>query len=297
MLPLEYYRSASLVRLNTGPDSRRARVVAVEVHPLLLMRHARCVRWSSEAVDVEGCRLAVSLRRGDKAVAILHGQLGVGSIFRPFAEALSEATVVIPDLRGRGGSVCYDEHAYSWSRLVDDVIAMLDFIGAGPAVLVGASMGAGLAVATATRHPERVDALVLWATPYAGTRSGWDERQRRAMEATFEFARDVQAVGLDGAIARRRERDPNTDHTALRSRWLRHDPRSLAAALLGLGWAQPIEDIEDLATISAPTAVAPGNDDLHPRRLSERYIEAIPTAQRVDGTPDDFARFISSVRR
>jgi len=42
----------------------------------------------------------------------------------------------------------------------DDVLAMLDEVVKGPAVLVGSSMGGWLALLVAQRRPERIDALV-----------------------------------------------------------------------------------------------------------------------------------------
>ena len=255
--------------------------------------------WSREVVAVPGCGLSVLVRRAaDPAVLILHGQFGVASLFQSvYGRELTAQTVAIPDLRGRGQSVCSDESSYSWARLVDDVIALLDHLGASSAVLAGSSMGAGLAVATALRHPQRVDALVLWPMPYAGSRIGWIGGQQAAMHAVLDFARDVRERSLEEAIATYCERDPTVDAVGLRARWARHDPSSLAAALLGLGWSQPFDYLDDLGAIAVPTAVAPGGDELHPRHVGERYLEVITNAEGITDAPADFFRFVAGLTR
>ena len=256
------------------------------------------MRWSTEVVAVDRCDLSVSFSRGDgPVVVILHGQLGVASVFQAFGNALSGATVAIPDLRGRGQSVCYDESAYTWARLAGDVVDVLDHLDAPSAVLAGASMGAGLAVATALLHPDRVDALALHALPYAGWNAGWLNEQLPLMRSTLEFAREVRDRSLEAAINSRSEQDPTTDVSSLRARWTRHDPSSIAAALLGLGWTQPFGDIQDLRALAVPTGVCPGTDNLHPRSIGEECLTVINDAQSIGDAPADLATFVNALAR
>ncbi|MGA5225772.1 alpha/beta fold hydrolase [Streptomyces koyangensis] len=65
--------------------------------------------------------------------------------------------VIAPDARGHGASA----NASRPFRQCDDLAALLRHLGTGPAVLIGCSMGADLAVATALEHPDLVRALVL----------------------------------------------------------------------------------------------------------------------------------------
>ncbi|MET8673964.1 alpha/beta hydrolase [Streptomyces albidoflavus] len=65
--------------------------------------------------------------------------------------------VIAPDARGHGASA----NASRPFRQCDDLAALLHHLGTGPAVLIGCSMGADLAVATALEHPDLVRALVL----------------------------------------------------------------------------------------------------------------------------------------
>jgi pimeloyl-ACP methyl ester carboxylesterase len=68
--------------------------------------------------------------------------------------------VVTTDLRGHGdsgaGFVTYGDEATA-----DDVVALVEHLGAGPAVLVGNSMGASAAAVVAGDRPDLVRALVL----------------------------------------------------------------------------------------------------------------------------------------
>jgi pimeloyl-ACP methyl ester carboxylesterase len=65
--------------------------------------------------------------------------------------------VITLDARGHGES----DNATRPFRHTDDLAALLRHLGAGPAVLVGVSMGAAVAVDTALEHPGLVRALVV----------------------------------------------------------------------------------------------------------------------------------------
>ncbi|MCI3934445.1 alpha/beta fold hydrolase [Streptomyces sp. AN091965] len=65
--------------------------------------------------------------------------------------------VIAPDVRGHGRSA----NATVPFRQTDDLAALLRHLGVGPAVVVGLSMGAGIAVDTALEHPDLVSALVV----------------------------------------------------------------------------------------------------------------------------------------
>ncbi|GCD48017.1 alpha/beta fold hydrolase [Streptomyces paromomycinus] len=65
--------------------------------------------------------------------------------------------VIAPDARGHGRSA----NATGPFRPADDVAGLLRHLGAGPAILVGLSMGAATAVDTALEYPELVSGLVV----------------------------------------------------------------------------------------------------------------------------------------
>jgi class 3 adenylate cyclase len=69
---------------------------------------------------------------------------------------------VMPDLRGCGASDPMDVgDPLSPEERVDDLVAVLDAVGAPRAIVVGGHDGAAQALLFATRHPDRVESLVL----------------------------------------------------------------------------------------------------------------------------------------
>lgn len=212
------------------------------------------------------------------AVLFLHGQFGTSRIVRPLVGSLSERLVVItPDLRGRGRSVCRDIEEHEWDRYVDDVVAVLDVLGFDRAVVGGVSFGAGVALAAGLRHPERISALVLYSSPYAGGAIGWREGQRKLQSGVLEAAKTVF------------DQEAQAASEILKSpKWARHDPKSLCAALLGLGFAQPFGNLDDLDALKMPCMIVPGSGDMHPREVSLLYSERIKATVWSEAGATDF---------
>lgn len=70
------------------------------------------------------------------------------------------ATLVAPDLRGRGASAGAPG-PFGIRRHADDIAAMIEGLGPGPCVVAGHSMGAYVALMLAERHPALVTHVVL----------------------------------------------------------------------------------------------------------------------------------------
>jgi pimeloyl-ACP methyl ester carboxylesterase len=68
--------------------------------------------------------------------------------------------LLAPDLRGRGRSALLPE-PHGIAAHVADLIAVLDHVGAGRAILVGHSMGCNIAARFAADHPDRTAAILL----------------------------------------------------------------------------------------------------------------------------------------
>jgi 2-hydroxy-6-oxo-octa-2,4-dienoate hydrolase len=98
-------------------------------------------------------------------VVLLHGS-GPGvtayANWRLTIPALSqELAVYAPDLVGFGFTERPDGVDYSMDTWVAQVVGFLDALGLSQVALVGNSFGGALALAVASRHPERVSKLVL----------------------------------------------------------------------------------------------------------------------------------------
>lgn len=101
---------------------------------------------------------------GDAWVVLLHGQLMPRRMQQPLARALAAEGlhVVTLDLLGHGRSDRpADPHLYSMTAWAEQVIALLDHLGAPQAVVGGTSLGANVSLEVAVLAPERVRGLIV----------------------------------------------------------------------------------------------------------------------------------------
>ena len=106
----------------------------------------------------DGGRLAYRDEGTGPLVVLLHGGfLDHRQWTAQLATLPARYRVVAPDARGHGDS----SNAEAPFRHTDDIAALIRHLDAGPAVLVGVSMGAATATDTALEHPELVRALVV----------------------------------------------------------------------------------------------------------------------------------------
>ena len=108
---------------------------------------------------------------GPAPLVLLHGGLGAIEMFGPVLGALAAGRQVIGvDLQAHGRTADVDR-PLSYAALADDVAALIRHLGLAQADVLGYSLGGGVALQTALRHPAVVRKLVLVSTPYA--RQGW----------------------------------------------------------------------------------------------------------------------------
>lgn len=101
---------------------------------------------------------------GDHWVVLLHGQLMPRRMHQPLARALAGngLHVVTLDLLGHGRSDRpADPLVYSTTAFAEQVVALLDHLGAERAVIGGTSLGANVSLEMAVLAPERVKGLLL----------------------------------------------------------------------------------------------------------------------------------------
>ena len=100
---------------------------------------------------------------GDEWVVLVHGQLMPRRMHQPLARAIAGAGfhVVTVDLLGHGRSDHpSDPMQYSMTAFGEQVVALLDHLGAERAVLGGTSLGANVSLEVADIAPERVRGLI-----------------------------------------------------------------------------------------------------------------------------------------
>ena len=218
----------------------------------------------------------------DGPVVVLSNSLGATrSMWDPQVPALAERfRVVTYDTRGHGESPV-PPGPYSIDDLVDDVVALLDELGAERAHVAGLSLGGMTAMRLAAREPERVRRLALLCTSaLLGPRETWTDRARTARtEGTGVLAPVVVGRWFTPGFA--------AAHPDLTARM-----EAMIAATPDEGYAgccEAIADMDlraDLDRIAAPTLVISGADDpATPPEHQRRIADAIPDAELLTVRP------------
>lgn len=116
----------------------------------------RMVRAPSDGVE-----LRFEVHGEGLPVLLVHGFPLSGRMWDGVVERLAGAyRLIVPDLRGHGGSEPSDEA--TMSDYADDLVAVLDAAGeTGPVTVAGMSMGGYVCMELCRRHSERVRALAL----------------------------------------------------------------------------------------------------------------------------------------
>jgi pimeloyl-ACP methyl ester carboxylesterase len=195
-----------------------------------------------------------------------------------------------------------DPSALTFETFGDDVVAWLDHLGLGRAVLGGISLGAGVALNVALRYPGRVAGLVL-------SRPAWLDGPMPAENVAryATIARLLRAVGaaadadqaLRSAVAEFEAQGdyrhllasaPDTARS-LRGQLLNERAVAAVARLERLPADRPLADLRAAAAIQVPALVlAHRQDPIHRFTFGKHLAGAIPGARLVELTPKSIAR-------
>lgn len=97
-------------------------------------------------------------------LVLLHGGLGATSMFGANLPALSKGRqVIVVDLQGHGRTADIDR-PISPELMAGDIAALIKYLKLDRPDLMGYSLGGGVALFVAIRHPELVGKLVLVST-------------------------------------------------------------------------------------------------------------------------------------
>jgi 3-oxoadipate enol-lactonase len=217
---------------------------------------------------------------GNPAVLLLHGLGADGTSWTLQMPALREAGFrpLAPDVSGFGGSP-YDGHGWNIRRMAAQMADLLEELDAGPAHIVGLSMGGVISQQFAMDFPNLTQKLILVST-FSALRpqdfSGWWYFIRRTA-AVLTLGLQAQAQ----VVARRLF--PNPQDELLRDMYLavvsHADPRAYRKAMLSLGL---FDSSKRLREIKATTLVITGAGDttVTPAR-QKLLVEGIPSACQV----------------
>jgi pimeloyl-ACP methyl ester carboxylesterase len=250
----------------------------------------------SRFIEVDGLRVHYkTLGQGEPTLVLLHGFAASVFTWREVMGPLAElSTAIAFDRPAFGlterplpGETWQGKSPYTREAQADLTVALMDELGVEKAVLVGNSAGGTIAVLTALRHPERVEALVLVdpAIYSSGGTPGWLRPLLRTPQMRRIgplFARAIRNWGEDFG----------------RSAW--HDPSKLTPEIWD-GYKKPLQAenwdralwqftldshplglAEQLDQIQMPVLVITGDDDrIVPAEQSVRLAGELPKAELV----------------
>ena len=219
------------------------------------------------------------------AVLMLHGLGGDSGQLWPYAGGDAARSRLAPDLRAHGATMLVGERrSFTFGGLTRDLAALLDRLRFPPSVVVGMSMGAGVAAGLALRQPFRVRGLVL-------IRPAWlDVRPPGNLLPLIEAGRLLRRHGARAGLARFVEsaeygrvlEQSPAAATSLVAQF--HAPHAVwrSVRLTQLPRSTPLRHVRDLHRITVPTVVvgAP-SDPQHPFEIARIWASALPVSRLV----------------
>lgn len=147
------------------PGGRRlfAIVAATLGGPLLCapLLAATGAAFADRYADVNGVRIHYRMGGKGSPVVLLHGYAQTGHMWHPILPVLAERhTVIVPDLRGAGGS-SKPESGYDKKNMALDIRELTRSLGFDHVAVVGHDIGLMVAYAFAAQFPEATDRVVL----------------------------------------------------------------------------------------------------------------------------------------
>jgi pimeloyl-ACP methyl ester carboxylesterase len=116
--------------------------------------------------SVNGLELYYETRGAGRPLVLIHGALMTIGLMNDYPARLAASRQVIAvELQAHGHTADIDR-PLRFELLADDIVALLDHLGLREADLFGYSVGAGVALQVAIRHPARVGRVVAASATY-----------------------------------------------------------------------------------------------------------------------------------
>ncbi|MBM3676738.1 MAG: alpha/beta fold hydrolase [Actinobacteria bacterium] len=230
-------------------------------------------------IDANGVRLEYRVDGAGPSVVLLHGLGGSIAIWERVIEPLAqEFRVVACDLRGSGGS-SRPPGPWTLDDFVADLDAVVEQLALAPAAVVGHSMSGAIALAYASRSPDRVRAVVGVGAVTELADAGAAMRARAAAVRADGMAEVALAVATAGTAPSWRERELE-GWEAFRSLLAANDPEAYA---LQAEVVATLDLAGELGSVGCPVLLVGGTLDApSPPALNEANVDRIADARYVE---------------
>src|SRR5262245_46316913 len=153
------------------------KIIACELSAFFLTLLLSCVAFGQQKpvtgyAPVNGLKMYYEIHGSGEPMVLLHGAfMAISGDWSDLARELSKKRKVIAvEMQGHGRTADI-KRDLTYENLADDVAGLLDYLKVPSADIVGYSLGGGVAIECAIRHPEKVRKVVSISAPYA--RDGW----------------------------------------------------------------------------------------------------------------------------
>jgi pimeloyl-ACP methyl ester carboxylesterase len=222
------------------------------------------------------------LRGEGPLIVLTPGGREKGEAVAALAESLAaHATVVTWDRRNCGASEVFFggaplSEAEIWAEDLADLVA---YLGRGPAWLAGGSAGCRTSVISALRRPEAARGLIVWSAS-----GGQYASQFLGFSYHVPYIMAAQRAGMPAVIETPYWAERIAENPANRERLLSMDADEFVSAMkrwMSAFYFQEGSDLTgatnfQLTTIAVPTLIFEGNDDVHPKAVSDMMARMIP---------------------
>jgi pimeloyl-ACP methyl ester carboxylesterase len=204
--------------------------------------------------DVNGINLYYETHGAGRPLILLHGGLGTGEMFGPVLPALArDHQVIAVDLQGHGRTADIDR-PLSIQLMAEDIAALIGHLGLERPDVMGYSLGGGVALFTAVRHPELVRKLVVVSAHLRRTAidPAMFAQQEQVGAAAAEFMKDTPMYQVYARVAPRPEDFPQL------------------LDKIGESMAKDFDFTEEVRGLKVPTLIVAADADMAP---PSHYVE------------------------
>lgn len=234
------------------------------------------------ALTAEGkrARTARTSPAKDRPVILVHGLLLSQEMHRPLAEDLAARGnhAITVDLLGHGASDRpRDMWRYSMSLFAEQLLALMDHLELGEAVVMGTSLGANAALELAAKAPERLRAMVI-EMPVLDNAIPASALTFTPILLALTFGEEVMKVVARGARAVPRGLLPHYGNVVLDL--VRQEPGPGGALLQGLFFGRIAPHRTERRTFQTPALViGHRRDPVHPFSDAGQLAEELPNGR------------------